>query len=302
MTDLRDLVADTPGWDPIQDKNVGPGGTRRTPSPLGGSEMRLGRLGRTIEGEIIPRLMLAHIADSMPSALPPVGARIPDSGDVSEFAKVLLAHEPMPSATYVDALCARDVPLESIFLDLMAPAARRLGELWGADVCSFTDVTVALGRLQQMLRLLSRAFYDETHTWEYGRRALLVAAPGEQHTFGSLMVAEFLRRAGWDVACEPGVSRREMLASVQNEWFAVVGISVSSDQHLDDLASVIRRIRRESLNSHVSVMVGGNVFIEHPDYVTLVGADATAMDARQAVDQAENVLTLLPACGFAGHP
>ena len=32
-----------------------------------------------------------------------------------------------------------------------------------------------------------------------GRRILLTAVPGEQHSFGLYMVAEFFRRAGWDV-------------------------------------------------------------------------------------------------------
>ena len=39
--------------------------------------------------------------------------------------------------------------------------------------------------------------FDATYK-EGGRRALLVSVPGEQHSFGVTMVAEFFRRAGWD--------------------------------------------------------------------------------------------------------
>jgi hypothetical protein len=38
-------------------------------------------------------------------------------------------------------------------------------------------------------------------------------------------------------------------------------------------------------------MVGGPVFIEHPELVAQVGADATAADAWQAVVQAQGLLS-----------
>jgi methanogenic corrinoid protein MtbC1 len=41
-------------------------------------------------------------------------------------------------------------------------------------------------------------------------------------------------------------------------------------------------------------MVGGPLFIEHPELVAGVGADATAADGLQAVAQAQSLLTLLP--------
>jgi methanogenic corrinoid protein MtbC1 len=44
-------------------------------------------------------------------------------------------------------------------------------------------------------------------------------------------------------------------------------------------------------------MVGGKVFLEHPELAALVGADATAYDARQACAQAESLLALLTARG-----
>ena len=41
-------------------------------------------------------------------------------------------------------------------------------------------------------------------------------------------------------------------------------------------------------------MVGGPVFIDHPELATAIGADATAVDGRHAAQQAENVLDLMP--------
>lgn len=271
-------------WCPAEEIGGAPG------VDLNGST--LAQLNLTIESDVIPRLILAHRPPSRRATVPIVGDGLPNARKVADFTDVLLAHDSGAAESFVDLIRTHHVSLESIYLDLMTPAARRLGELWGADRCHFTDVTIALGQLQRMLRELSHAFCDEGLAWGFGRRALLVSTPGEQHTFGALMVAEFLRRAGWDVSSEPGAMRNDVLAIVRRERFALVGLSASCERHMEPLASTIRAIRHESLNHSVGILVGGNIFIEHPELVAYVGADATAIDSRDAVDQAENLLAL----------
>jgi methanogenic corrinoid protein MtbC1 len=216
-----------------------------------------------------------------------------DAATVDEFVKLILAHDVVVASAYFEAMRSRGVSLEALYLHLLAPAARRLGEFWSDDRCDFTEVTVALGRLQQALRELSPAFRNEAKPREHGRRALLMPAPGEQHTFGLFMVAEFFRRAGWDVWGGPPSSSNDLTGMVRAEWFDVVGLSVGCESRLDVLAAGIRAIRRASRNRAIGVMVGGPTFVMHPELVALVGADATAADARQAAFQAESLVSLL---------
>ena len=118
--------------------------------------------------------------------------------------------------------------------------------------------------------------------------------PGEQHTFGLLMVVEFFRRADWDVWSGLASPAYDLVRLVRNEWFAVVGLSVGSETRIDALTNGIRAIRRASLNHDIGIMVGGPIFVAHPELVARVGADATAIDGGQAALQAESLLTLLP--------
>jgi methanogenic corrinoid protein MtbC1 len=143
------------------------------------------------------------------------------------------------------------------------------------------------------MRELGPAFRCEAEQQAHGRRALLAPVPGEQHTFGLVMVAEFFCRAGWDVWSGPAAARSDLVGLVRGTWFAVVGLSVAGDGHLDSLASTIRAVRRASRNRGIGVLVGGPAFIDHPELAATVGADATAVDGRQAVLQAQNLLTLL---------
>ena len=58
------------------------------------------------------------------------------------------------------------------------------------------------------------------------------------------------------------------------------------------MAALVRQLRRVSLNPDLRVMVGGRPFEEHPEWATLVGADATARDGRDAVAKAQGLLDL----------
>ena len=153
---------------------------------------------------------------------------------------------------------------------------------------------MGLGRLQQVLHELSPAFRGRGRAHEHGRRVLLVPVPGEQHSFGLQMVAEFFRRAGWDVWSGPQIaSGDDLVQLVRSEWFAVVGLSVGCETRIDALAAGIRAIRRASRNRAIGVLVGGPLFVAHPELVARVGADATAIDGGQAPLQAQNLLALL---------
>ena len=163
------------------------------------NDMRMSQLVRTIQNEIIPRLMLAHrVAPEAPLA--ERSDLTISRADVEHFAKLMLANDEEPSFEAVMAFRARGVSIERLYLDLLAPAARYLGDLWTEDLCSFTDVTVGLGRLQRVLRELSPAFGCSVDHPEAGRSVLLLPTPGEQHTFGLVIVGEFFRRAGWSVS------------------------------------------------------------------------------------------------------
>lgn len=251
------------------------------------------QLERTIEGEIIPRLMLVHKqvktdVEPRDSATEELSAEV-----VIEFTRLILTHDIDVAYAYFDALHAGGRSLESLFLELLGPTARYLGELWKQDACDFMDVTLGLSRLQQLMRRYSPSFENETSSDGPDRRGLLAPAPGEQHTFGVFMVEEFFRRAGWDIWTAPAQTQDELVGMVDSEWYALVGLSVSRDDLLDELMLGIRAIRKASRNQGISVMVGGRVFIERPELVAEVGADATAVNGREAVEQAESLVERL---------
>ena len=185
--------------------------------------------------------------------------------------------------------------LESVCLDLLAPAARHLGDLWSEDICSFTDVTIGLMRLQSALLAVTVPALGLASGAD-GRRTLLLAPlPGEQHTFGLTMVAGFFERAGWDVtliaqgAAESGAPDR-IEAAVRANWYGVVGLSAGSTVQLAGLPRFLPRLRAISRNPDLAIMLGGPIFVAQPELARELGADTTAANGAHAVQVAEELI------------
>jgi methanogenic corrinoid protein MtbC1 len=264
--------------------------TRSPPNPVPTeSELRMARLVRTIEGEIVPRLVLSRRAAQMPAAVDAVNGKGPDDVDVKELVRLLLAHDVGVASAYIETVRQRGASLEAVCLELLAPAARELGLLWEEDECDFMQVTVGLCRLHHLVRELSPEFRNDHAEHKAERNILLAPVPGDQHTFGITLVAQFLRMAGWEVWHEFPLSSAEILETVRLHWFAVIGLSVGSETRVEEVAAIIRAIRHASRNRAVGVLVGGPVLVARPELAVLMGADATAIDGPMAVMRAEHL-------------
>lgn len=246
-------------------------------------------LEAVLDRDIIPRLMNAH-RSPMHAPLGATGAaaalhQVIDEAHVQALVDISLDGEAELAREFVLRLRDQGMPVESIYLDLITPAARRIGAMWEADTCDFVLVTLAMLKIQQVMYDLSPDFIREGAE-PSSRRALVVPAPGSHHTMGAAMVADFFRRDGWDVLSSHDLSRADVLRAVRKEWFDVVALSISAPNQLMSSSTLISDIRKLSSNKGILVMVGGPLALSVPDLATRVGADIVTLDAKQAVDVA----------------
>jgi methanogenic corrinoid protein MtbC1 len=236
---------------------------------------------------IIPKIVLALRKAPAPKTDDAAEKAVPVS--VEQFAALALGNDEGAAFAHVEALVAQGMAVETIFLELLAPTARYLGTLWEEDATDFATVTLAVGRLQRVLWRLGESFTAEGQRGG-GESILLSIIPGEQHSFGLSMVAEFFRRAGWNLCTGPFSSHLELTSLVHNHWFDVVGFSISSDRRLDELRKDIHDIRRDSRNPSGGVMLGGPMVVAHPELVGKLGADMMSADATTAPQQARELI------------
>ncbi len=215
-----------------------------------------------------------------------------DPGELDRFYP-LLRHGGEPALdAYLQRLLNRGISEPRIFLELLHPAAARLGVEWETDRCTFVDVTVGTGRLQRLVRRLTRK--DPVRNApppDIRPRILLTAASRhQQHTLGMVMIAEFFRKAGWEVDVGAPLRAEDAADLVARASFHAVGISLALVEEARQLRREIARIRRRSRNPAIGILVGGVAISTHPELVDEIGADAAAPKAHLAPDVARAFL------------
>jgi methanogenic corrinoid protein MtbC1 len=236
-----------------------------------------------IADEIIPRLIAAHRGLT---AVGPVGST--GQLDAVCLADLAIGTDAGQLADIAEVALAGGLSFESLMMDVMAPAARILGERWEDDSADFIEVTLGLWRLQELVHeLASRRCGPESPFVLHERRILCAVAPDDDHSFGSLMLEDLFRRAGWSCTGLRGASRAKLLRQVSEGWFEIIALTVSIERNSETLSQLVADLRAASCNPGVSIMVGGPVFNNQSSLADEIGADATASSARDALHKAE---------------
>ena len=244
---------------------------------------RLQSLESVLRKDVLPRLgLLHHDVRGAPPQAPP------DSQDIEEFGVLVIAPDAGAATAFFERMRQRGHSFETLFEHLLAPTARRLGELWVEDRCDFLEVTLGVGRLQELLDVFGSA--SEIPLRDIARRALLIATPVDSHCFGLEVVGAFLRGAAWDVVLHRALPLQDNLDAVADDWFGVAGVTMSLVTSVDSIARTIESVRRASRNPTIKILVGGQPFLTRPELVARVGADAAAPDGPTAVVLAKRLL------------
>jgi methanogenic corrinoid protein MtbC1 len=285
---------------PITDGSLSEAEAIRMVRGLGGQETRQhprehqqhrNLLSCAVENEVIPRLLTASRLRTL-AMLEEMPVAITDE-HVDAMVQLVLEGKQSEATSYVESLQKGGVPAHRLFLDLLAPAARKLGKLWEDDSCDFTDVTMGVMRLRNVMHLIGTALENECQPGPFAPRILLFQAPGEQHGFGLAMVAHFFRAAGYAVHCETAPSAASLVTLVASESFGVAGVSVACTDHLPAVTRLLAEMRRASRNPRLGIMAGGSAFALQPIQPGDIGADFAASDGLQAVEDAQALLARL---------
>lgn len=249
----------------------------------------LATVARAIQREVVPRLLVATRGRAEERGVSHGRVEV-TAADIEEFTQLVMAHDRRAASAFIEALRDKGMPVSDVLLDLLAPAARLLGDLWMRDRCSFADVSLGLVRLQQIMRDITAPVRRVDHGDGRARHALLFHFPREQHRFGLSLVQEMFLSSGWQVTTVAPASVEEATEVLRDSWFDVLGISLGNDDLLNDLTSAISTWRRWSRNQALAVLVGGAAFLDHPERSGEVGADASAPNAKEAVKIAEDLV------------
>jgi methanogenic corrinoid protein MtbC1 len=211
---------------------------------------------------------------------------MPSKEEIHSFVNLCVSPDPLVAQIFVNILLKEGLNTEHIFLELITPAARELGTQWELDRMDFVDVTHGLVRLHAIAHEIGFAYQDGPVLQGEIKRIMIASAPGSEHLLGPTIVADFFRKAAWQVVVEIGSSKKQLVQAVENEWFDTVGLSVSIAPQLTDLADLVDQIKQRSRNPRVVVLLGGPIFTVQNLQASDFGAAGICVDAKEAVSLA----------------
>jgi len=239
-----------------------------------------------IEAQIIPRLLKAERVNGNNLTLVPASRAMPSKEEIDSFVELCVSQDPFVAMIFVNKLLEEGLNTEHIFLELITPAARALGTQWDLDRMDFVDVTHGLVRLHAIAHEIGFAYQDGPVLQGEIKRIMIASAPGSEHLLGPTIVADFFRKAAWQVVVEIASSKKQLVQAVENEWFDTVGLSVSIAPQLTDLADLVDQIKQRSRNPRVVVLLGGPIFTVQNLQASDFGATGICVDAKEAVSLA----------------
>ena len=141
-------------------------------------------------------------------------------------------------------------------------------------------MTLATARLQTLLRA-----FDEPAP-AVGRRgsagSVLLVVPGdEQHSFGALVAASQMRRAGIEICLRMKPARAELHELVSSGRFDAMMLSVACTASLDLSSKLVASLRAWA--PRVPIVIGGALVATRDDLAEVTGSDHATNDTAAAL-------------------
>ncbi|MBN8549063.1 MAG: cobalamin-dependent protein [Deltaproteobacteria bacterium] len=175
---------------------------------------------------------------------------------------------------------------KEIYLQVLVPTLQSLGTAWAKGEISIAQEHVATEAISSELSALRCTLAEAPAN---GHSALFAALPGDLHTLGPRMVADFFIMDGWKVSfLGNNTPASEIVSFAREHRVEVVGISVSSATHLKEVGELIAKLRR--LPHAPKILLGGRAAAEFQKRSSSPQADAYPADAQQALTEARRLV------------
>ncbi|MDP2084865.1 MAG: cobalamin B12-binding domain-containing protein [Gemmobacter sp.] len=169
------------------------------------------------------------------------------------------------------------ISAECMVGDYIPAAVAQIGEEWHSDRIDILESTIAISRLQNLLRELGRAWSADAANPQMLGSVLMVVPDTEQHTIGAMIATTQMRRAGVSVAVQLLSSPRTLEELLRQRRFDAIFFSVGNFDSLEACRKLVTAARGV-VGTSVRFAVGGAVPADLDDLRRITGADFATRD------------------------
>ncbi|MBR0558362.1 cobalamin-binding protein [Ciceribacter sp. L1K23] len=149
---------------------------------------------------------------------------------------------------------------------------RELGRRWEGDDCDFVDVTVAVARLQDIIRLLSFEF--RSLHGDANLPFVVLATPyGEQHTLMPYLLGLLFDAMGWSTRIVEGADLRSPRLRSALDHADIVCIGWSNQRLRSEFHDLVAAVRSTQRDRRPPIIAGGIAALDSVDFLVSLGID-----------------------------
>ena len=208
--------------------------------------------------------------------------------EAGQYLNHLLSGKRDQAANLIDQLVEKDVSVSDIYEHIFQATQYEVGALWQRNVITVAHEHYCTAATQLIMSRLYPIIFSGKKN---GLKLIACSVASELHEIGIRMVSDFFEMDGWDTYyMGSNMPEAHLLQSLREHEADLLAISVTMPIHINRVESIIRTVRDNPDFRNLKIMAGGYPFGIVPDLTKKVGADATAVNARQAISKANAMM------------
>jgi len=248
---------------------------------------------QAVPGAVVVQALTAARNGFLQTGVAPVVLPVqPPWPEAQDFEAALLRGDQRTALAVMNRAMDAGHSLVDVEMHIIQSALYQIGEKWQANQISVAQEHMATAIVQMVMPMgLLRSPLPE----QIGKTVLLACVEGNQHAVGLSMVSDAFSLAGWQVQyLGADVPTRALVAQIIASQPDLVGLSVSFPQQLRMAKAVIGLLNEAMGRQRPAVMIGGLAVNRFGQLATVLGADASSLDARTAVACADQMVAAKP--------
>jgi len=191
--------------------------------------------------------------------------------------------------TAVEAGLGLQMSVTEILEEAIIPATNQIAERFQGSEFYIPEVLFASHAIKAGLYTLKPLVNNTSYNKTYNRKVIIGTVEGDIHDIGKNLVALFLTCAGFEVIdLGVDVTASQFIKATKEHKPDLLALSALLTTTMGEMAVVIEELQKHNLRHTVKVLIGGGPVTE--EFATLIGADAYAKDAREAVIVAKSLV------------
>lgn len=199
--------------------------------------------------------------------------------------RLLLAGDGAGAWRVVEGALAGGAEPAALYVDVLAPVLRDIGQRWSESRLTITDEHRATAAARRLVGRLGPRF---SRVGRPRAAVLLGGAAGDHHELPLTMLTDILRGSGYAVAdLGPNTPVASFVDAAERTPSAAIGISIATDAAVREARATVKALR--AAGRHEPILVGGPAVTAA--VAARIGADGWAADGRMALTQLTGLIS-----------